>query len=317
LILEFPQGMDLNQTFCEAKVVRSSKALAGAEARSEKACRSNHPAVRAKLTKYHICGIFCFMSEVCERLPDNSWFDGQVASWESSRYGYRALFEAIVDPPTFKEVCASAGDDELIELFEPKEGDVLALTMLDQDNNPTGESVILTSEHPATIVEEGSRFILDATASTDPFAYTCTIYGEKPIRQRMLTSFFYEGEDRPVSFVETVAVREGVRCDVYQFDGDDTRDLAVIAVDKGVSTPLRKVIDGTKTTEGYIWGKAKLTITRAAGNTEEWSFPGWQPVGRTTDVYVGDTMQWKAKENLTFYEICEPPYQDGRFLDLD
>lgn len=250
------------------------------------------------------------------RLPDNTWFDGQVASWEGSRYGYRAVFEAIVDPSTFREVCNSAGDDELIELFQPKEGDVLALTLLDENDEPGGEPIVLTSEHPAAILEKGSRFIIDATTSDEPFAYTCTVYGEKPIRQQMLNSFVVDGEELPVTFVETMEVKEGVNCDVYTFDGDDTRDLAVIAVDKGTSTPLQRVLDGTKTTEGYIWGKAKLNIARASGEEEKWAFPGWQPVGRQTDVHVGDTMQWTAQDDLTFYEICEPPYVDGRFENL-
>jgi hypothetical protein len=34
-------------------------------------------------------------------------------------------------------------------------------------------------------------------------------------------------------------------------------------------------------------------------------------------VKVGETMQWVAAESgLTFYEICEPPYIDGRFENL-
>jgi len=250
------------------------------------------------------------------RLPDNAWFDGQVASWEGSQYGYRAVFEAIVDPSTFREVCNSAGDDELIELFQPKEGDILALTLLDEHDELSGEPIVLTSENPATILEKGSRFIIDATASHKPFAYTCTIYGEKPLRQQMLTSFVVDGEELPIAFVETMEVKEGVNCDVYTFDGDDTRDLAIIAVDKGVSTPLQRVLKGTRTTEGYIWGEGKLTITREDGSKESHTFPGLEPVSRAFHVGVGDTMQWTAQDDLTFYEVCEPPYVDGRFENL-
>ncbi len=35
-------------------------------------------------------------------------------------------------------------------------------------------------------------------------------------------------------------------------------------------------------------------------------------------VGVGQIMQWTAPEDtdLVFYEVCDPPYQDGRFEDL-
>ena len=36
------------------------------------------------------------------------------------------------------------------------------------------------------------------------------------------------------------------------------------------------------------------------------------------DVKVGDTMQWKADLNsrLVVYEVCYPPYADGRYENL-
>lgn len=36
------------------------------------------------------------------------------------------------------------------------------------------------------------------------------------------------------------------------------------------------------------------------------------------DANVGDLMQWQASEdsNLTAYEVCYPPYQDGRFENI-
>ena len=37
------------------------------------------------------------------------------------------------------------------------------------------------------------------------------------------------------------------------------------------------------------------------------------------DVNVGDSMQWTAgsEEVLEFQEVCIPPYEDGRFENLD
>lgn len=254
------------------------------------------------------------MTEHQPRLPDNAWFPGeQVASWEGRRFGYRALFEAIVDPATFKEVCNSAGDDELIELFEPTEHDKLSITLLGEGDTPVGEPIVLSNEMPATILKQKSRFILDATASSQPFAYTCTLYGEKP---RRLEFFKLDQQDRPVSFVETIKVKDGVECDVYEFDGDKTRDLGIVRVAKGSSTPLQKVLDGDLTIEGHVSGEGALTVARANGSREQYNFTD-DVTSRPVQVDVGDTMRWTAGEDLVFYEICQPPYADGRFENLD
>jgi len=253
------------------------------------------------------------MSELADRFPDNAWFPGeQVASWEGSRFGYRALFEAIVDPSSFREVCTSGGDDELIELFEPQEGDVLQLTILDENNDPSNEPITLTENYPAAIIAGNTRFIIDATASSEPFAYTCTLYGDKPQR---LDSLAISGQDEPITFVETVWVKEGVECDVYVFNDDSTRDLGIVRVSKGSSTPLQRVVGGDLTIEGHISGKGKLVVSRANGNKELYSFSDSQPA-RPVEVNIGDTMRWTAHEDLVFYEVCEPPYQDSRFLDI-
>jgi hypothetical protein len=253
------------------------------------------------------------MTESDIRLPDNSWFDGQVASWEGNRFGYRALFEAIVDPSTFREICTSAGNYELIELFEPQEDDVLRLTLLDQDDAPNSETIVLTASNPATIFGGGSRFIIDATASSEPFAYTCTLYGEKPLR---LESFRLGDKDLTVTYIESLFIKDGVECDVYKFDDDDTRDLGIVKVAKGSSTPLQRVLSGDLTVEGHLSGDGVLVVARANGNKEHYSFTDGKPA-RPIEVNRGDTMQWTAREDLVFYEVCEPPYQDGRFLDVN
>ncbi len=254
------------------------------------------------------------MTEHQPRLPDNAWFPGeQVASWEGRRFGYRALFEAIVDPSTFKEICNSAGQDELIELFEPTENDSLSITMLGEYDEPTGEPVVLSIENPATILTHGSRFILDATASSEPFAYTCTLYGEKPLR---LDYFALGDRERPVRFIETLAIKDGVECDVYELDGDDTQDLAIVRVAKGSSTPRQRVLQGDLTIEGHVSGEGELVIARANGNKEVYPFRDDLRT-RPVQVDIGDTMRWTAIGDLVFYEICQPPYAEGRYQDLD
>lgn len=76
-------------------------------------------------------------------------------------------------------------------------------------------------------------------------------------------AFKFEGRSQPISFVETIDVAEGVKCEVYPVDPNAQDKLAV-------------------------------------------------------EVNIGDVMQWLAEADscLTVYEICIPPYQDGRYEDL-
>jgi len=55
-----------------------------------------------------------------------------------------------------------------------------------------------------------------------------------------LTSFTVDDRPVPVVFVETMDVKEGVVCDVYKIEGDDTRDLAIVTVRKGCKTPASR-----------------------------------------------------------------------------
>ncbi len=119
-----------------------------------------------------------------ERLPDHTWFDGQVASWEGQRFGYLNLFEVIVDPTSFREVVNSAGDDEIVELFEPQPGQNLKLTFLDTEDQPLPqEPTVLDADNPTTIIPQSTRFEMDATGTTATgyLAYTCIAYGLKSL----------------------------------------------------------------------------------------------------------------------------------------
>ena len=129
-----------------------------------------------------------------------------------------------------------------------------------------------------------------------------------------LSFFEYKGEEMPVRFLETNQVREGVVCDVYEFIEDTSKDLAIIRVANGASTPLQKVLSGTRTIEGYLEGKGTLLVGETEQRLHAYEFPNEKI--NEVEVKVGQLMCWQAKENLTFYEICEPPYQDGRFQDL-
>lgn len=127
-----------------------------------------------------------------------------------------------------------------------------------------------------------------------------------------LTTF----NNRPVTYIETIQVKEGVECDVYAFVGSNTEDLAIVRVTKGFKTPLQKILQGDKTVEGYLKGKGVLTVERENGVRKSYSFDATS-TDMEVAVRVGQIMQWTATdEDLTFYEICQPPYKDGRFENL-
>lgn len=124
-------------------------------------------------------------------------------------------------------------------------------------------------------------------------------------------------QSNKVSYRETSIVKEGVECEVYKFDDDETKDLGIIKVDRGCSTPLQRVLQGSSTIEGYLDGKGTLTVTDGDGTENIFEFAGGES-GREIEVIIGQTMQWTADpdSDLIFYEICTPPYQDGRYENL-
>lgn len=130
-----------------------------------------------------------------------------------------------------------------------------------------------------------------------------------------ITNFGHE--QTPVSFVESMTVKEGVECDVYSFDGDASRDLAVVTVSEGAKTPLQRVLSGVTTTEGFLSGKGTLSVESPDGTVETFEFDE-QNQGEAVQVKVGQIMQWTAAADseLVFYEVCVPPYEDGRYENL-
>ena len=129
-----------------------------------------------------------------------------------------------------------------------------------------------------------------------------------------LNNLVIDGKSFAIQYVETQTVKEGVECDTYIFINDKTKDLAIVRVAKGSKTPFQKILKGTKTIEGYRDGKGILTVTQEDGTIRKFEYPG--APDNPVSLSVGQTMQWQAIEELTFYEICEPPYEDGRFENL-
>lgn len=131
--------------------------------------------------------------------------------------------------------------------------------------------------------------------------------------------FEFEGKPQTVSFITTQLVVDGVECDVYTFDGDNSKDLGIIRIEPGYKTPLQRVLQGVRTIEGYISGEGQLAITRKNGRYEVYQVNDRIIEKLSIDVNVGDLMQWKAAVNsgLVAYEICIPPYQDGRYENVE
>lgn len=129
-----------------------------------------------------------------------------------------------------------------------------------------------------------------------------------------LTEFEFDGLCQEVSFVETMNVTDGVTCDVYKFVDDNKKDLGIIKIQPGYKTPLQKVLKGDRTVEGYVSGNGKLIIT---DNDGEKIYHVEKGKELQVNVNIGETMQWQAgNEPLASYEICFPPYEDGRYENL-
>ena len=122
-------------------------------------------------------------------------------------------------------------------------------------------------------------------------------------------------QGQTITYVETQEVVEGVVADLYTYENDSSRELAIVSVAAGYKTPSQRILQGEKTVEGYLEGKGSLSTTNYDGSQTVRRYPDSEVM--ETTVEINDVMQWTADTNLTFYEICWPPYEDGRFENLD
>ena len=136
---------------------------------------------------------------------------------------------------------------------------------------------------------------------------------------KKLQSFNLDGEVLEVIFVKTQKVKDGVICDVYAFAGDTTKDLGVVTVRQGCSTPMQKVLQGKSTIEGFISGTGTLFVKQADGKEVNYIFDEASKAGKPQiEILLNEIMQWKASggSDLVFYEVCEPSYTEGRFGEV-
>lgn len=138
-----------------------------------------------------------------------------------------------------------------------------------------------------------------------------------------LTIFTFEGVSQPVEFRETEEIPgyPGVKCDDYDFVGDDSKDLGVIRISEGCSTPRQKINDRKdtkRTVERYASGNGRLIVKKKDGPTALYEISSRSLAPLSVDVEIGDTMQWQADpdSNLVVYEICIPRFKPGRYTNL-
>ena len=122
-------------------------------------------------------------------------------------------------------------------------------------------------------------------------------------------------QKQPVTFIESIEVAKGVKADTYRFDEDNLRDLAIVQVTAKHQTPLQKILKGDKTIEGYLSGKGSLKIQHIDTHQSIYEFPNNEKNNEII-VDINEIMQWSAQSDLVFYEICYPPYEDGRYENL-
>lgn len=133
----------------------------------------------------------------------------------------------------------------------------------------------------------------------------------------VIESFPLDGLVQPVKLVDINTVVRGVTCLSYAFLEDSTKDLAMVHVDTGHSTPKQRIKLGEVTIEGFMAGKGVLTVQDSETHRIRHRLSDKSSI-REFSINVGDIMQWRAAANsdLEFYEICKPPYQKGRFENL-
>jgi hypothetical protein len=135
---------------------------------------------------------------------------------------------------------------------------------------------------------------------------------------KRLSIFTTADEICPVTFVETLQIKEGVEADIYAFTEDSSRDIAIVKVIQGYKTPLQEIVGGDETIEGYMEGEGSLYVKSTEGIVRKYHFRSSE-LNVPITVKVGEQMQWHADSgntDLIFYEICKPSYVSGRFTDL-
>lgn len=194
-----------------------------------------------------------------------------------------------------------------------------SITLLHSDNDPYvpidhAEYIAEKLNARLIIIPGQGHFNLDHSKSYKEFPNLIQVIEAQEILRapHRLTTF----RGQKVVFTETQQVKVGVECDIYSFVGDDTKDLGIIRLEKGATTPIQLIQKGEKTIEGFLYGNATLKTFDSSGRMFERRFWDGNYDGNV-ELGIGYTMKWRAAEYSILYEICYPPYEDGRFKNLN
>lgn len=194
-------------------------------------------------------------------------------------------------------------------------GKARSITLIHSDNDP-----YVPQQHPRYLAEQldarllilggQGHFNLEQSDDYRSFPLLAQIIETAHVLTMSEKLVSFRGER--VVFVETQEVTDGVTCDVYAFSADSTKDLGVIHIKAGASTPKQLILKGNKTVEGFLAGEADFVFSKAAEADIVFGYSD-DSYGNDTTLDVGDTMQWLAIQDSVCYEICYPTYEDGRF----
>ena len=125
-------------------------------------------------------------------------------------------------------------------------------------------------------------------------------------------------KNQKITFVESYEVVSGVTCDVYSYNNQTSKDLAIVTVLAGHKTPLQRVLQGSKTIEGFVSGEGALQIIDTNNEKQTYTFSDKLSTPPQV-VQINQCMQWTAsrEHDLVFFEECHPPYKEGRFENIN
>jgi hypothetical protein len=137
-----------------------------------------------------------------------------------------------------------------------------------------------------------------------------------------LDEFTFLDRTYAVRMTGSIAVAEGVVCDTYLFEGDNSRNLGIIKIEPGCKTPHQRVVGGVRTNESYVAGAGRFHFGVGVNYSDELTYGVTMAPDVNNpfamDMNHGNVMQWAAEpdQSLVVAEICWPPYADGRFENL-
>ena len=131
-----------------------------------------------------------------------------------------------------------------------------------------------------------------------------------------LSKFTLDNEVLDLKYESTNEVKTGVMCDVYSVRERTDVDFAFVKMESGCSTPLQLVLGGEKTVEIHLSGAGQFFFQEnEQAEPEVFRLEDGKPFQLT--IPIGSKVRWTAETELTFVEVCYPPYEDGRYRNLE